>query len=94
MGFIVTALPQTLLWAGSQCQASWASRLSGSWHVCSEQLRDDVVAVDTIDQPFPVVVDKPAGDLGADADILPVVFLGAPGKKERDTVMQCGPDGC
>lgn len=43
--------------------------------------------MDTINQSFPIVVDKPAGDLGADADILPVVLLGAPGKKERDTVI-------
>lgn len=34
--------------------------------------------MDTVNQPLAVVVDKPAINLCADADILPIVFLGAP----------------
>lgn len=68
--------------------------LSRSWHFYLEQAGDDVIGVDTINQPFPVVVDKPADDLCADAGILPVVFLGASGRKETDTVTQGGQDGC
>jgi hypothetical protein len=33
-------------------------------------------------------MDKPADDLGANTGILPVIFLGAPGRKERDAVRQ------
>lgn len=36
--------------------------------------------MDTVNQPLSVVVDKPAINLCADADILPIVFLGAPGE--------------
>lgn len=52
----------------------------------SEQAGDNIVRMDTIDQPFSVVVDKPADDLGADAGILPVIFLGTPGRKEREAI--------
>lgn len=52
----------------------------------SEQAGDNIVGVDTVDEPFPIVMDKPADDLGADTGILPVIFLGAPGRKERDAI--------
>ena len=71
----------------SRCQASPASGLSRSWHVHSEQVGDNVVAVDAVNQPLPIVVDKPAGNICANADVLPVVLLGAPGRKERDAVI-------
>lgn len=51
----------------------------------SEQAGDNIVGVDTVDEPFPIVMDKPADDLGADTGILPVIFLGAPGRK-RDAI--------
>lgn len=43
--------------------------------------------MDTINQPLPIVVDEPASHLRATADIFPVVFLGAPGRKERDAMI-------
>lgn len=46
----------------------------------SEQVRDNVVAVDPINHPLAVVVDEPAAHLCAIMDILPVVFLVAPGE--------------
>lgn len=62
------------------------SHLSRSWYVCSEQGGDNVVAVDTVNQPLAVIMDEPAGNFGADADILAVVSLGAPGGG-RDTTI-------
>ena len=43
--------------------------------------------MDAVNQPLPIVVDKPAGNICANADVLPVVLLGAPGRKERDAVI-------
>jgi hypothetical protein len=43
--------------------------------------------MDTINQSFPIVVDKPANDLHVTTHILSVVFLGAPMRKEREIVM-------
>lgn len=45
--------------------------------------------MDAIDQPLPIVVDEPAGNIPADADVLPVVLLGAPERKERKAAT-CG----
>lgn len=43
--------------------------------------------MDAVDQPLPIVVDEPAGNIPADADVLPIVLLGAPERKEREAVM-------
>lgn len=53
----------------------------------SEQAGNNVVGMDTINQPLPIVMDKPAGDFRANTGVLPVIFLGAPGEKEGDAVM-------
>ena len=45
--------------------------------------------MNAVDQPLPIVVDEPAGNIPADADVLPVVLLGAPERKEIKSVM-CG----
>lgn len=45
--------------------------------------------MNAVDQPLPIVVDEPAGNIPANADVLPVVLLGAPERKERKAVM-CG----
>lgn len=85
--FIVRALPRSPSVSLSTRQVSRGSHLSRSWHVCSEQIGDNVVGVDTINQPLPIVVDEPAGNLRAGADILPVVFLGAPEGTERGALV-------
>lgn len=59
------------------------ARLCALFQVISEQVRDNVVTVDSINQPLAVVVDKPAGHLGAVSDILAVVFLGAPAERRE-----------
>lgn len=71
----------------SRYQAGWAGHLSRSWRINSEQVGDNVVSVDAVDQPLPIVVDEPAGNIPADADVLPIVLLGAPERKEREAVM-------
>lgn len=43
--------------------------------------------MDTVNQPLAIIMDEPAGNFCAAADILPVVFLGAPGEKERDAMI-------
>lgn len=48
----------------------------------SEDVRDDIVSVDTIDQSGPIVVDEPAGHLGPMPGALAVVFLQAPEKRQ------------
>lgn len=46
----------------------------------SEDVRDNIVSVNAIDQPSPIVVDEPAGHLSPMPGVLAVVFLQAPGK--------------
>lgn len=47
----------------------------------SEDVRDDIVGVDAVDQPIPIVVDEPAGHLSPTPGVLPVVFLQTPEEK-------------
>lgn len=44
----------------------------------SEDVGDDIVSVNTVDQPIPVVVDEPAGHLSPMPGVFAVVFLQAP----------------
>lgn len=48
----------------------------------SEDVRDNIVGVNAIDQPGPIVVDEPAGHLGPMPGVIAVVFLQASGERE------------
>lgn len=49
----------------------------------SEDVRDDVVSVNAVDQPRPIVVDEPACHLSPVPGVLAVVFLQAPGEIQK-----------
>jgi hypothetical protein len=48
----------------------------------SEDVRDDIVSVNTIDQTSSIVVDEPAGHLCPMSGVFAVVFLQSPGDSQ------------
>ena len=60
----------------------------------SEDVRDDVVRVNAIYQPCPVVVDEPAGHLSPMPGVPAVVFLQAPKKIQKAGVTFWSQQGC
>lgn len=60
----------------------------------SEDVRDDIVRVNTVDQPCPIVVDEPAGHLSPVPGVLAVVFLQAPEEIQKAGVTFWRQQGC
>lgn len=60
----------------------------------SEDVRDDIVSINTINQPRTIVVDKPAGHLRPVLGVLAVVFLQAPGEMQKAGVTFWTQQGC
>lgn len=69
-------------------------RKDGYWPGGSEDVWDDVVCVDTVYQPCPVVVDEPAAHLDPMLGVLAEVFLQAPGEKRENWVPVLNSMGC
>lgn len=63
------------------CPSAVVPREDGCASWSSEDVRDDIVSVDAVNQPIPIVVNEPAGHLSPMSGVLPVVFLQAPEEK-------------
>lgn len=60
----------------------------------SEDVRDDIVSINTVNQPRTIIVDKPAGHLSPVLGVLAVVFLQAPGEVQKAGVTFWTQQGC